>query len=801
MYKYFISWAFIALACYCHAQKLILTDAETGTPLVGATVQIVGQDRLAITDVTGTADLSPFGDFDQVQIRMIGYEKRVLSPEELTALDYNVTLQLTGVALEELVISASKFDEIQTDVVQKIQVMRKSELQQMNQTSMADVLSQSGNIVVQKSQQGGGSPIIRGFETNKVLIVVDGVRMNNAIYRGGHLQNVITLDNAIMDRVEVVFGPGSVMYGSDALGGVMHFYTKNPTLSNGNGVEVHTNAYQRYFSAANGLASHGDISVGGKRWGSLSSFTYSKYGDLEQGANRKRKYADFGSRSWYVKRINGQDSTISNRNPDKQVGSAYSQIDLLQKVMFKPNSFTQHLINLQYSTSSDVPRYDRLTQVAGGSPRFGDWFYGPQKRFFSAYSLALSRSNAIYDMAKFTVGYQQIEESRIDRRFKSDQENNRIEDVAVWTANADLIRILGSHEISYGVEFTYNDVNSNAFERSISTGSETPLDTRYPDGGSIMKSAAAYLTHKYEVNEKIVFNDGLRLSYVGLSARFRDKTFFPFPFNSIDQDHLAPSGNLGISVMPGSGWRFTGNVSSGFRAPNVDDLTKVFESVQGRIIVPNPDLKPEYTLNSEFGIAKTIMKRINVSSTVYYTALRNVITVLPSTFNGMDSVDYDGQLSQVTTSKNASRAYIYGFESSIAGNVTSIISVRGSLNYTFGRIRTDSSDYPLDHIPPLFGKLNVIATTGKFKNEVFTQFSGQKKVKDYNMIGEDNFSFATPDGMPAWVTVNFRSNWQVTKMLNVQIACENILDQNYRVFASNISAPGRNWIITLRATL
>ncbi|MDP4683105.1 MAG: Plug domain-containing protein, partial [Crocinitomicaceae bacterium] len=120
-------------------------------------------------------------------------------------------------SIDEVVISASKFEEKRKDVAQKIQVMRASEIQNMNQSSMADVLANAGNIMVQKSQQGGGSPIIRGFETNKVLIVVDGIRMNNAIYRGGHLQNVITLDNAIMDRTEIVYGPGSVVYGSDAL--------------------------------------------------------------------------------------------------------------------------------------------------------------------------------------------------------------------------------------------------------------------------------------------------------------------------------------------------------------------------------------------------------------------------------------------------------------------------------------------------------------------------------------------------------------------------------------------------------
>ncbi|NJN34367.1 MAG: TonB-dependent receptor plug domain-containing protein [Saprospiraceae bacterium] len=72
---------------------------------------------------------------------------------------------------------------------------------------------------------------MRGFEASRVLLVVDGVRMNNLIYRSGHLQNAITVDQNMLDRVEVLFGTASTVYGSDALGGVVHFFTKKPLLN------------------------------------------------------------------------------------------------------------------------------------------------------------------------------------------------------------------------------------------------------------------------------------------------------------------------------------------------------------------------------------------------------------------------------------------------------------------------------------------------------------------------------------------------------------------------------------------
>jgi hemoglobin/transferrin/lactoferrin receptor protein len=326
------------------------------------------------------------------------------------------------------------------------------------------------------------------------------------------------------------------------------------------------------------------------------------------------------------------------------------------------------------------------------------------------------------------------------------------------------------------------------------------IGTRYPDGGSSMMSAAVYATHTWEVGDKFIINDGLRFSYVGLNATFSDKTYFPFPFNSITQNNSAFNGNLGFVYLPAKTWRITGNLSTGFRAPNVDDLSKVFESVPGSVIVPNPNLKVEYTLNGEVGISKEILPGLRANVNVYYTKLTNALITQNSQFQGADSIMYDGQLSQVMSTVNAGKAYIYGIEGAIAGQINKYISVLGTVNYTKGRIATDSVPYPLDHIPPVFGKISVISSVNRLRTEFFVNYAGWKRVVDYNMIGEDNFAYATVDGMPSWFTLNARVSYSITKAISLQVACENILDQNYRQYASNISAPGRNFILTLRGS-
>ena len=726
------------------------------------------------------------------------YLSIVYSTEEIESSKYKVFINQNVNSFEEVVVSASKFEEKKNDVSQKIQVLRASEIAAQNQSSMADVLANSGNVMVQKSQLGGGSPIIRGFETNKVLMVIDGIRMNNAIYRGGHLQNIVTLDNAIMDRVEVVFGAGSVVYGSDALGGVMNFTTKSPVFSATDTVLVKAAAFTRYFSAANGFSGHADISIGNKRFGSLSSFTFSKYGDLRQGANRRPFVGNFGARPWYAATFNGVDSMVMNADTNVQIGSGYTQYDILQKFSFKQNEAITHKLNFQLSNSGDIPRYDRLTLESASKPKFAVWNYGPQKRFLAAYTLDFNKNNTFFDQARVILAYQAIEESRIVRKFNDSWETNNIEKLDIFTINADFFQKIKKHELRYGTEAFLNLVNSSAFAKNVATNTIRDTSTRYPDAGSSMRSAAIYATHTWEISDKFILNDGLRFSYVGLNANFTDTTYFPFPFNSINQNNSAFNGNLGFVYLPSKTWRITANTSTGFRAPNVDDLSKVFESVPGSVVVPNPNLKVEYTVNGELGITKEILPGLRASINFYYTNLSNALITQNSQFQGADSIQYGGELSQVMSTVNAGKAYIYGIEGALAGQINKYISVLGTVNYTKGRIVTDTVPYPLDHIPPVFGKFSVISSVNKLRTEFFVNYAAWKRVKDYNMIGEDNFSYATAQGMPSWFTLNARVSYSITKDISFQVACENILDQNYRQFASNISAAGRNFIFTLR---
>ncbi len=816
-------------------QKITVLDETSGFPILDAQVTISYIDSSLLKSKNSAGDFNSNKGFEQYFTNKKGkfstglfankrytdfvinvlHENYIQSRYDFSLLekaDFKIYLKTNANTLDEMVVSANRIPEKKRDVIQKIRVIKSEEIQNQNQSSMADLVGASGNVFVQKSQLGGGSPIIRGFETNKVLMVVDGVRMNNAIYRGGHLQNIITLDNSIMERVEVLFGPGSVVYGSDAIGGVMSFTTKDPKLSHKANTLIIGDAYTRYFSAANGFATNINVSVANKKFGSLSSATFSDFGDLRQGSKRSVLTDGFGARNWYVNQVNNLDTIVSNADPNLQVGSAYQQLDLLQKFIYKQNEYFTHKLNFQLSNSSDIDRYDRLTQMESGVPKYAEWYYGPQNRFLSSYTFEHSKSNKWYDNAKLIAAYQAITESRMVRRFQDDQLKSRIEDLDIFTLNIDFSKDLiqideegdlkSKHELNYGLDVSHNIVGSTAYSTEIFTLLNTALDTRYPDGGSDMSSFAIYCTDTWELNKKMIVNSGVRASHVRLNALFIDQTFFPFPFNSINQQNSSINGNLGVIYMPKKGMRFTLSSATGFRAPNVDDVSKVFESVPGKVIVPNPDLKPEYSYNLELGAELLVFKNINFSTNLYGTYLTNALTIQGGTIDGSDSVFYDDSYSQVITTTNANRAFVCGIEGMISGTIGRHLTLYSTLNYTYGRILTDTVPYPLDHIPPLFGKMSIKYQIKGWIAEAFTNYSAWKRYADYNLLGEDNYAFALEGlGMPSWYTLNARISYAFSKNLSLQLACENILDRNYRSFASNISAPGRNFIITLRGHL
>lgn len=737
--------------------------------------------------------------------------QRILLPVLACTITISVHAQqdtLSEKTLTEVVVSANKFEEKRKNVNQRIDVITPQTITRSNAQNTGDLLSGTGQVFVQKSQQGGSSPVLRGFEASRVLLVIDGIRMNNAIYRAGHLQNVITVDPNMLERVEVLYGPGSTLYGSDALGGVIHLRTKAPKLSPHGKLFSTGTVFARGSSANNEKTIHGDASLGGKRFAWLQSYNYSYFGDMRMGDHYTDKYPDFGRRSQYITSVNGIDSVVTSKDDRIQRFSGYKQWDITQKFLFKQNDRITHSLNLQHSNSSNIPRYDRLQDLRnfGGSIgttlRYAEWFYGPQTRYLAAYEFNWLPSR-VFDAIRLNVNYQKIEESRQQREYRRyDRFDSRREKLGVWSFTLDARKKWKKDELTVGIDGQFNKLTSLADRTNLTTGAVTKLDTRYPDGDNNMSYFGVFGQHlKKMKGGKLILNDGLRFQLVNLHSTISDNSFFNLPVTDIKQSPFAVTGNLGLVYLPSDKFRVAGGLSSGFRSPNIDDLSRVFESSSAlaRVVVPNADIDPEYTYTADLSFSQVIGEKFRVDLNFFHTWFRNAIALAPYRLNGQDSILYNGVNSAVYANRNVKKANSYGYNIQLGWDITRGLAWAGTISYTYGRfLNENGSKVPQDHIPPVYGRTNLTYSHSRFSTEIFVLFNGWKKIKDYNPDGEDNQQYATPEGMPSWLTLNWRGQVNLTKQFLLQVGVENLTDRNYRNFASGFSAPGRNFVLAIR---
>lgn len=783
------------------SQTVQVIENDTNIPLAG--VIIVGENETTQTNIDGEASLDIFENDEMLTFKNSSYiQVKILKSEVVRA--NNIVYLTSRVDLDEIVISASKFEQNSRDIPQKIINFTSKDIQFSNPQTSADLLENTGNVFIQKSQLGGGSPMIRGFSTNRLLITVDGVRMNNAIFRSGNLQNVISIDPFTVQNTEITLGAGSVVYGSDAIGGVMSFYTKKPQLSYKDDLYFKANTSVRYASANFEKTGHVDLNFGLKKWAFLTSISYSDYDDLRMGSNGPDEYL----RPEYVEIIDGIDTIVANENPLVQVPTGFNQYNLMQKVRYEPKEDLSLDLGLYFSHTSDYSRYDRLLRYQGDNLRSAEWYYGPQQWLMAnfQYTKLRSRSN-LYDKVQTTVAFQNFKESRHDRDFQSEIENIREEAVNAVSFNMDLEKqISPKTELFYGFEYVYNLVNSSGQEKNVNNNLVSPTVSRYPDG-STWQSAAVYTSLKYKPTSKFIFQSGLRYNQVFAKADFTENNqYLNLPFDSTKINSGALTGTAGISWLPNKTIQWKLNASTAFRAPNIDDIGKVFDSEPGSVVVPNDNLKPEYAYGGELGLMLNFENVVIIDFGTYYTFLDNALVRRDYTINGESEIIYDGELSNVQAIQNASKAWIYGFEFGLKINVSNNLKLTSQYNVIGGSEEDHGIEVPVRHVAPNFGNTHLIFNKNRFMIDGFINYNGELS---YNQLApsekEKDYLYAKDDDgnpyAPSWYTLNLRTQYQFNSDLRVVLGLENITDQRYKTYSSGIASPGRNFILSLNYTL
>lgn len=782
------------------AQTIQVLEQTSEEPISGVVIYNKNKSKIEYTDIDGKVNLEDYDDNEIICFQSQMHEYRSIKKSQILV-DGNIVYLKTKIEnLDEIVISASKFEQNRREIPQKIIGISEEDIQLANPQTSADLLEFSGNVYIQKSQLGGGSPMIRGFSTNRLLITVDGVRMNNAIFRGGNLQNVISIDPFTIETTEVTLGAGSIVYGSDAIGGVMSFYSKKPILSYTDSLYTSASITTRYSTANNEKTINGALNFGLEKWAFLTNITYSDYDNLRMGEHGPDDYL----RPEFVKTIEGEDQIVPNKNPLLQVPTGYDQINFMQKARYEPASDLFMDLGLFYSTTSDYSRYDRLIRYRGDELRSAEWYYGPQRWFMGNYQLTkLSSTSRLFDKLQATLAYQNFKESRVDRDYQSEIKNIREEGVNAYSANLDFEKFLSERlELFYGAEYVFNKISSEGSEINIESNQETPTVSRYPDG-SDWQSMATYASLKYKVNPEWVLQSGLRYNHIVSHSDFtKNNKYLNLPFDEANINSGALTGNVGLTYNPNKVIQFKANASTAFRAPNIDDVGKVFDSEPGSVVVPNPNLKPEYAYGGDLGIRLDFDNKFVFEVAGFYTYLDNALIRRDFSINGETEIEYDGELSNVQAIQNASSANVYGLELGANYNFAKNFSLTTQYNFIRGEEDENGEKVPVRHVSPDFGNTHLVWNKNEFTLDFYAQYNAEftfdelapsETEKDYIYALDVNGNPYSP----SWVTLNLRTQYLFSDQFSMVFSLENITDERYKTYSSGIASPGRNFIVSL----
>ncbi len=632
-------------------------------------------------------------------------------------------------------------------------------------SNVAKLLHARGGIYTQQSQGGGGSPIIRGFEANRILLQAEGTPLNMTIFRGGHLQNSILWSPCFLYEMEVFEG-GSVY--NEALGGTINFKLKKPS-------DKYVEIANHFESATKNWSSCANVS-----WDStLVGISYATYGDIKSG-----KVLPKGGEKWLRNRYvvsKDRDYVITNMNPFVQRPSGYKHLATFFRKQFHKNDLWVYA-----TATSNIPRYDRLTLEENGKPKYSEWYYGPHLWGIVKNTYSMGRRTDIEGMAFF------YRESRHRRKFNDPWRWNQIESVVGVHANINR-KVLRHGTLKFSNRFEH--VFSKSYKENIFTKMRDNAPTRYPQRGTNVLYSHISFDQKSDLSRNVKTYINIVVGGSIVDAKMGEsKVFYPFLPDKVFRTFFSWGGFIGF-MYEESDFEAGLTVRRAFKFPNIDDLAKVFDSKPGVVFVPSYKLGPEVVYSWEIPI---IVKPENfyVKFTPVYQVLRNRITAVASN----DSILYEGESSQVYYITNSQRGEAIGFTASMKALLWGKVDISASGRFLQGTlVLADGSVVPLSHVPPAT-MLTTVSFPVKGKVSMNLEWYWQDtKPKDlYNPGSEDNLQYALDYGLPVVNIFNVGLIISFSAKVFIYLGVDNIFDIHWRSFASGISNPGRNFIFELK---
>ena len=812
--KYLIRTIIYFISVSTFSQNIEVKDIFSLSPIPEVFVFDIKKEKIAVSDSMGVVNIENFEKNSTLQFKHIAYKALKIQKNNISQ-NQNIFLTPNSEKLNEIVLSVSRSSYDKNRLAKEVKVINNAQIKRLLPENTSSILNQIPGIRVQQSHGGGGSPVLRGFEANRILLVIDGVRVNNAIFRSGHLHNSLSIDPLFLERTEVMFGPSSVGYGSDAIGGVIHFYSKEPltneirktdfsfSTSKNFGQNISKNAF---------LFEHSN-----KKFALLQSFSFSRFGDIIMGKKRYHGHENWGKVFYYSQNTDTKyyPSPTINSNPNVQKNTNYNQFDLLQKFVYKPSNNYKLLLNFQLSRSSNIARFDKLNQLNDDKLKYARWEYGPQKRVLVSPQLLFFSEKDWIKSGKIILSLQTFSESRIHRKFNELTRKTQKEEVQVYSLNGDFRgNIFKTDDLSYGVEVTHNSVESNAFSQEIeisenkiiSLSVKTPITTRYPSDGSQYLTLAGYVDYRKKFNNATL-NLGFRHTYNQLKALWHEKALIDASLNYVFQKNQSSNFSLGYNYEINKRWSLKSIFSTGFRAPNIDDLGKTREN-NGILSIPNTNLKSEYIYNIDFGINRKWINGSSVNLTSYFSIVNDYIgrglysVINDITTENPSTILFSGDEVTTIANLNLGQVKLFGAEIVCVWNVSSKIDWKSNITFTKGEGNSLTGNLP--SISPVFlsQKINVSVKRGDLflkwdysfskNSESFSPW-GEDRLEETPLIGESIYA-----GTPRWSRFDINFEYPISNRVFFSAALNNIFDSHYREFASGISSHGRSLRVALK---
>lgn len=641
------------------------------------------------------------------------------------------------IPIQEITVTSQRTPRENVSIPYSVSLLDRIEIGNISPRTTPEALMSTSGVFIQKTNHGGGSPFVRGLTGNQTLMLIDGIRLNNSIYRYGPNQYLNTIDVLTIDKIEVAKGTGSVQYGSDALGGTIQIFTKEPGFSSGN--ELHGTLFGKYMTGDMEKTGRGELRYSSEKISAIAGGTWHDYGDL-----------------------------IGGKNTGKQSPSGYDEVAFDAKLAFALKKNMQFSVAHQYLQQNHVPVYHKVVLENYGLNEFD-----PQRRMLTYARLNIDGKNSFFRQVRLTTSWQQGIEGRKSQKNGSSTlvtEKDQIKTLG-FTAEVQS-RLNDFWTASSGIEVYHDQVGSTKNEFTDSgTGLYILKRGLYPDD-SEYSSYSIYTLHRFDWG-KWIFDGGVRFNAFRINisdATIGDVTISPeaLVFNTAAMYNFSAVHHAYATF------------SSGFRAPNIDDMGTL-GIVDFRYELPAYDLKPEKSENFELGY-KLSLPKFSGTVAAYYMNLNQLIT----------RVKVEGQVIDgypVYKKENVEEAYIQGLEATAKWKPLSAFEINGGVSYTYGQSITKNE--PLRRIPPFNGRL--AATYSVKKLNATAEFLFAEK-QDRLAAGDKSDNRIPTGGTPGWQIVNLFAGYQLSSV-KLNAGLQNLLNEDYRTHGSGINGIGRSaWI-------